>query len=83
MKKCPYCKRTFTAKELADRRQERIQNALNSQAKAKRNGNKLGRKKIRDDGLIRWYRRHKGLTIRAIAEKTGISTASVQRALKT
>lgn len=82
MSECPYCKRQFTAKEIVERRQKRIQNALDSRNKAKANGNKLGRKKIRDDLSIRKLRAL-GYTIRFIANLQGISTASVMRALKT
>lgn len=56
------------------------QNALNSAAKAKANGNHPGRKKLRNDEIIRKLRR-RGLSIRAIAKLEGVSTTAVQRAL--
>jgi len=50
-------------------------------ANAKAKGIKLGRKRDRDDGAIISLRRQ-GLTIRAIADRLGVSTGKVQRALE-
>ena len=50
-------------------------------ANAKAKGIKLGRKRDRDDGAIISLRRQ-GLTIRSIAERLGVSTGKVQRALE-
>jgi len=58
------------------------ENANASRKKAKANGSKLGRKKIRDDKSINKLR-NTGLSIRTIAKIEGVSTTAVQRALKT
>ena len=42
---CNTCGHVFTKKELAKRRAERIQNAMNSQKKAKERGNPFQRKR--------------------------------------
>lgn len=56
-------------------------NANASVKKAKANGNSVGRKKLRNDALIISMRQD-GHTLRSIAEYTGVSIASVQRALR-
>lgn len=83
MVKCKYCLRPITKNVIAKKRAIKVQNALNSLAKAKANGNcaKMGRKKIRNDEQIRALRKT-GLTMRAIAKKIGLSTTAVQRGLK-
>jgi|GEM_PF-5991134 len=57
------------------------ENAKISHMKAKEKGIPLGRPKRRDDSKIAGLR-EQGLSIRDIAAKTGVSTAAVQRALK-
>ena len=57
------------------------ENAFASIAKAKANGSKLGRKKIRNDKRIRSLRAQ-GFTIRQIARLEKVSTGAVQRGLK-
>jgi DNA invertase Pin-like site-specific DNA recombinase len=63
------------------KRAERVDNAHNSLAKATANGNKIGRKRIRNNDEIKKLR-SEGLTYREIASKIGLSTAAVQRGLK-
>ena len=56
-------------------------NAKASVAKAKANGSFLGRNKKRDDKLIAALRKT-GMSIRAIAARTGVSSTAVHRSLK-
>ena len=78
---CPRCKRPVTRAVTEDLRARKKQNAINSLAKARANGTKLGRKKIRDDDLIKNLRAE-GFSIREIAFIAKVSTAAVQRGLK-
>jgi DNA invertase Pin-like site-specific DNA recombinase len=68
----------YTDEEL---RQSKIQNALNSQIKARARGTKLGRPKVRDDEIIKSLYAD-GHSIRTIAVMTGVSSSAVQRGLK-
>lgn len=56
-------------------------NAHRSTEKRKANGVKGGRKRVRDDYLIKSLR-DRGVTIREIALKAGTSTTAVQRSLE-
>lgn len=56
------------------------ENAKASSRKAKENGSRIGRKKIRNDENI-CRLRDRGLSIRAIAKLEGVSTTAVQRSL--
>jgi DNA invertase Pin-like site-specific DNA recombinase len=56
-------------------------NAYASHEKMKERGTRPGRKRTRDDKAIARLRKQ-GLSIRAIAEKAGCSTTTVQRSLK-
>jgi len=81
MDTCKFCYRPMTEEILKEKQKRKIDNARASVAKAKANGNRLGRRKIRDDNQIRALRRE-GLSIRDIAAKIGLSTAAVQNGLK-
>jgi hypothetical protein len=59
----------------------KVKNAHASVAKAKARGSFLGRRKKRDDVAIGKLRA-KGMSIRAIAKATNVSTTAVQRSLK-
>lgn len=75
--------RILTAVEqviLEYKREKKVANALSTVAKAKERGSFLGRRKIRDDALIAKLRAD-GLTMRQIAQKSGVSTTAVQRSL--
>jgi DNA invertase Pin-like site-specific DNA recombinase len=63
------------------REKYRHENPKVSQMKARLKGTALGRPKRRDDEEI-GILRGQGMSIRSIAAKTGVSTAAVQRALK-
>lgn len=79
---CPYCKIPLSEQTLFLKKLAKQENARNSSIKAKKNGNrKGGRNKKRDDILIKSLR-ESGLTIRAIAKQSGVSTTAVQRSLK-
>lgn len=79
---CKYCFSEYDVEVRAKTAYEKKrQNAINSAMKAKANGNKGGRKKIRDDKKIRQLRLS-GLTIRQIAAEVNLSTTAVQRSLK-
>lgn len=78
---CPYCQEPLSGEVIMRKRRSAAENAHASRAKAKANGTKMGRPKIRDDKLIRELRRQ-GHTIREIALIVGVSTAAVQRGLK-
>lgn len=58
--------------------QERVRAGLR---RAKAQGKRIGRRKVRDDDQIRRLRED-GLSIRAISKRVGLSTTAVQRALK-
>jgi len=62
-------------------RSKKRENAKASIRKAKENGSRIGRNKIRNDENIAKLRK-RGMTIRAIAKVEGVSTTAVQRALK-
>lgn len=79
--KCKFCLRPITKAVLRAKYQRKVDNARASAAKAKANGNHGGRKKIRDDEQIKNLRA-KGLSMRAIAKVIGMSTATVQKGLK-
>lgn len=80
--KCPYCAQNFDVKARAERiYKSKKENALASIEKAKANRT-MGRKKIRNDKQINELRA-RGLTIRQIALKIGLSTTAVQRGLRT
>lgn len=78
---CKLCGRKITRAILARRRAAKVRNAHASRRKAKANGNKMGRRKQRDDFKIKYLRRC-GLTIREIAQSVGFSTTAVQRGLR-
>lgn len=77
---CPRCKRIITQEIVDMLRKSKSDNAKASLAKAKANGSKIGRPKIRDDAKINELR-CKGFTIREIAHALKISSAAVQRGL--
>lgn len=81
--KCPHCSKETTLKisNPEEYRRRKILNAKRSRAKAKKNGTKLGRPKLRNDELIKKLRSD-GLSIRAIALKVGLSTAAIQRGIR-
>jgi len=81
MTRCPKCKKSYSKAELKQRREAKVKNLLKSLAKARRNGTKLGRKKIRDDDQIKKLRAQ-GFTLREIAAKIGLSMGTVQRGLE-
>ncbi len=66
------------------KKNRKITNARATTAKVKSQGKKVqtGRKKQRDDDVIRSLRKA-GLTIREIAKRINLSTTAVQRSLKT
>lgn len=78
---CPYCSKPLSKALIDYKRRSKANNARASIAKAKANGSKMGREKVRDDAKILKLRR-KGFSIRAIAWATGVSTTAVQRSLK-
>lgn len=80
---CPHCGKETTLRianpELYKKR--KIENARNSIIKAKSNGTKMGRPKVRDDQVIAELRRQ-GKSIRAIAAIVGTSSSTVFQSLK-
>lgn len=78
---CKYCLRKITKAVLEKKRKLKADNARASLAKAKANGKICGRKKMRDDDLIKRLRAQ-GLSIRAIAREINMSTGAVQKGLK-
>lgn len=81
MSKCKYCLREITPEVLAEKKRRKAENARASLAKAKANGNRPGRRKVRDDALIKQLRKD-GLVIREIAALVGLSTTAIQKSLK-
>lgn len=79
--KCPKCLRLITAKVLAEKYNRKVENARRSTAKRIASGKKSGRPKLRDDEEIKRLRKT-GLSMREIAQRIGMSTTAVQRALK-
>jgi DNA invertase Pin-like site-specific DNA recombinase len=77
---CKFCYRPITQDVIDEKRRRKVENARNSARKAKLNGNRGGRKKIRDDEQIKRLR-EQGLTMREIAAEIGLSTTAVQRGL--
>ena len=83
MSKCPHCGIGLSLREYNPKEYKRRKsaNALSSVAKAKANGTKLGRKKIRNDAQIEGLRKM-GYSIRDIAVRVGVSSATVWKSLQ-
>lgn len=76
--KCPSCFKKLTQWSFDEGRRRKVQNALDSVEKAKKNGTKLGPKVLwtRDEILAL---RKKGMSMRNIAHELGCSLFSVYR----
>lgn len=77
MKICSLCKRSFSDKELEDKKRKKSENIKKGLAKAKN----VGRPRIADYSKIIELRKS-GLSIRVISRKLNISNGVVQRAIQ-
>ena len=80
---CKFCLRPITQSVIAMKKAERIQNALNTVEKLKAKGGPWagGRKMVGSPDEIKRLRKS-GMTMREISKRTGSSTTTIQKVLK-
>lgn len=78
--RCTHCKRPYSQEDMAKRKEAKIQNALNSRAKAEANGRKVVRKRKAIPLIVKEMRKQ-GFRVKDIAARLGCSVSAVHRAL--